>query len=278
MGGVAIARTVRALRRAVSAWRTAGERVALVPTMGALHEGHQALVRHGRRRADRVVVSIFVNPTQFGPNEDLSKYPRTFREDCRKLEGSADLVFAPGVEEMYPPGFATAIVVAGPAAAGLEDRFRPTHFRGVAIVVAKLLTQALPDVAMFGEKDYQQLLVVRRMAADLSLPVRIVPSPTIREPDGLAMSSRNRFHSPEERAKAPLIHRTLTACAEAIREGEPIEASLRKGRSTLVEAGFTLDYLEARDAETLAAPDRRPLRLLVAARLPSTRLIDNIAV
>lgn len=279
MSSLEVARSVAALRSAVAAWRAAGEQIALVPTMGALHEGHLALVRHGRERADRVVVSIFVNPTQFAPTEDLSKYPRTFDEDCRKLAGLAELVFAPGVEEMYPPGFVTTVSLAGPAIAGLEDRFRPTHFQGVATVVAKLFIQAMPDVAVFGEKDYQQLLVVTRMAADLSLPLTVVATPTIREPDGLAMSSRNRFLSAEERAKAPLVHRVLQDAAEAIRSGSPIEPALEQGRTGLVEAGFDLDYLEARDAETLApATEGRPLRLLVAARLPSTRLIDNIAV
>jgi pantoate--beta-alanine ligase len=280
MGGIAIARTVKALRRAVAAWRATGERVALVPTMGALHEGHLALVRHGRRKADRLVVSIFVNPTQFGQNEDLAKYPRTFREDCRKLEGLADLVFAPGVEEMYPPGFATTVSLAGPAAAELEDRFRPGHFTGVATVVAKLLMQAQPDIAIFGEKDYQQLLVVKRMVADLSLPVTIVASPTVREPDGLAMSSRNRFLSPQERAKAPLLYRILMECAETIRASRQSERPVEDGRARLVEAGFTLDHLEVRDAETLTVPNSpdRLLRLLAAARLPSTRLIDNVPV
>ena len=278
---VPVARTAKALRRAVGGWRGAGERVALVPTMGALHEGHLALVRQARRRAERVVVSIFVNPTQFGPAEDLSTYPRTFADDRRRLDGLADLIFAPAVEEMYPDGAATTVSLAGPAAAGLEDRFRPTHFPGVATVVAKLLIQAMPDIALFGEKDYQQLKVVTRMAADLHLPVRIVPGPTVREPDGLALSSRNRYLSAEERAKAPLLHRALQACARAIRSGTPLAQALTQARRTVISAGFDLDYLEARDAETLepvASAGKMPLRLLVAARIGTTRLIDNVAV
>ncbi|HEX2726962.1 MAG TPA: pantoate--beta-alanine ligase [Beijerinckiaceae bacterium] len=278
---VPVARTATALRQAVAGWRDAGEHIALVPTMGALHEGHLALVRQGRRRAGRVVVSIFVNPTQFGPGEDLSKYPRTFADDRRRLDGLADLIFAPAVEEMYPEGAATTVSVAGPAAVGLEDRFRPTHFPGVATVVAKLLIQATPDVALFGEKDYQQLKVVTRMAADLLLPVRIVPGATVREPDGLALSSRNRYLSPADRAKAPLLHRSLQACAAAVRAGAPLADALAQARQSVTSAGFDLDYLEARDAETLApvaSPGEAPLRLLVAARIGTTRLIDNIAV
>ncbi|HEY7384561.1 MAG TPA: pantoate--beta-alanine ligase [Beijerinckiaceae bacterium] len=278
---VPVARTAKALRRAVAGWRDAGERVALVPTMGALHDGHLALVRLAKRRAGRVVVSIFVNPTQFGPGEDLSKYPRTFADDRGRLEGLADLIFAPAVEEIYPDGAATTVSVAGPAAVGLEDRFRPTHFAGVATVVAKLLIQAMPDIALFGEKDYQQLKVVTRMAADLHLPVRIVPGPTVREPDGLALSSRNRYLSAEERAQAPLLHRTLQACAGAIRAGTPLEQALAQAHRSVTAAGFDLDYLEVRDADTLepvAAAGGAPLRILVAARLGTTRLIDNITV
>jgi pantoate--beta-alanine ligase len=280
MGAVAVADDVAALRRAVAEWRNAGERVALVPTMGALHAGHLSLVDLARKHAGRVVVSIFVNPTQFAPNEDFSRYPRTFDEDRRLLEGAADLVFAPSVEEMYPPGDATAVTPAGPAAAGLEDRFRPSHFTGVATVVAKLLIQAMPDVAVFGEKDYQQLKVVTRMAADLHLPVRIVPGPTMRDADGLALSSRNRFLSPDERRRAAEIHAVLARCARAIRGGSSVEAALADGRDRLRRAGFALDYLEARDAETLAPATKGSgaLRLLVAAKIGATRLIDNVAV
>jgi pantoate--beta-alanine ligase len=278
---IAAARTVKALRRAVGGWRRSGERVALVPTMGALHEGHLSLVRLAAKRADRVVVSIFVNPTQFAPDEDFSTYPRTFDEDRRKLGGLADLIFTPAVEEMYPPGSATTVALGGPAAVGLEDRFRPTHFQGVATVVAKLLIQALPDVALFGEKDFQQLMVITRMARDLHLPVRIVGGKTARERDGLALSSRNRYLSPEERAKAPLLYRALRACADDIRAGHaPATAAAHAARS-LIRAGFVVDYLEARQAPTLepvrSAGDG-PIRLLAAARLGRTRLIDNTPV
>src|SRR5829696_5171261 len=219
---MAIAPTVESLRRATAGWRGAGERIALVPTMGALHEGHLALARLARDRADRVVVSIFVNPTQFAPGEDFSSYPRTVEEDRRRLGGLADLIFTPAIEEMYPEGSATTVSVAGPAAAGLEDRFRPTHFQGVATVVAKLLIQAAPDAAVFGEKDYQQLKVIMRMTADLSLAVEIVPAPTVREPDGLALSSRNRYLSPEERRTAPALFANLRQAAESIREGRNV--------------------------------------------------------
>src|SRR5215213_8128799 len=214
---MAIAPTVETLRRATAGWRAAGERVALVPTMGALHEGHLALARLARDRADRVVVSIFVNPTQFAPGEDFSSYPRTLEEDRRRLGGLTDLIFTPAVEEMYPEGSATTVAVGGPAAAGLEDRFRPTHFQGVATVVAKLLIQVMPDLAVFGEKDYQQLKVVTRMTTDLCLPVEIVPALTVREPDGLAMSSRNRYLSSEERRTAPALFGILTRAAADIR-------------------------------------------------------------
>jgi pantoate--beta-alanine ligase len=277
---VPVVESVSALRQRVAAWRAAGDDVALVPTMGALHEGHLSLLQLARRHAKRAVVSIFVNPIQFAPNEDFSRYPRTFEKDRTKLGGSADLVFAPSVEEMYPPGDVTLVTLAGPATVGLEDRFRPTHFQGVATVVAKLLIQALPDIAVFGEKDYQQLKVIARMATDLHLPTRIVPGPTLREASGLAMSSRNRYLSPADREKAALVHSVLTRSATAIRAGTSIEAALKSGRETLEAAGFALDYLEARDSDTLALPGTAPeaLRLLVAARLGSTRLIDNLPV
>jgi pantoate--beta-alanine ligase len=277
----ATARTIKALRRAVAGWRGVGERVALVPTMGALHEGHLALVRLARQRADRVVVSIFVNPTQFAPNEDFSAYPRPLREDSRKLAGLADLVFVPSVDEMYPEGSATTVSLAGPAAVGLEDRFRPTHFQGVATVVAKLLIQAMPDVAIFGEKDFQQLKVVTRMARDLHLPTRILGGATVREPDGLALSSRNRYLSPDERTRAPQLYRALRDCAEAIHAGTDLAEAATEARAALASAGFDVDYVEARHAETLApvaSPADGPVRLLAAARLGATRLIDNIPV
>lgn len=278
---IATARTVQSLRSTIAGWRDRNEQIALVPTMGALHEGHLALMRLAREQAVRVVVSIFVNPTQFAPGEDFSAYPRPFEEDVDKLRKLADLVFAPSVEEMYPEGSATTVSLAGPAAVGLEDRFRPTHFQGVATVVAKLLIQAMPDVAIFGEKDYQQLKVVARMARDLHLPVRILGGATVREPDGLALSSRNRYLSPGERARAPRLHQALLACAEAIRDGADRAAALDDARTGLASAGLEVDYVEARDAETLApiaSSAEGAVRLLAAARLGRTRLIDNIPV
>jgi pantoate--beta-alanine ligase len=278
-----IAGTVATLRRSVSAWRGAGETVALVPTMGALHAGHLSLVRRARRLADRVVVSIFVNPAQFAPTEDFSTYPRTFDTDVELLaEEKADLVWAPkAVSVMYPDGFATRIVPEGPATAGLEDRFRPDFFKGVATVVAKLFTQVAPDVAVFGEKDYQQLKVVSRMARDLDLPLKVIGAATVRETDGLAMSSRNVYLSSEERAVAPVLHRVLTLCAEKIAKGRPMDTILSEGREAIERGGFVLDYLEARHAESLlpvrSAKDG-PVRLLVAAKLGKTRLIDNVGV
>lgn len=277
-----VVRTVKALRRVVRSWQAAGERVALAPTMGALHAGHIALVTAGQKRADRVVVSIFVNPTQFAPAEDLSKYPRTLAADRAMLTAAkADLIFAPAVPEMYPDGFATTVSLAGPAAAGLEDAFRPTHFAGVATVVCKLFTQCRPDIAMFGEKDYQQLQVVTHMARDLDLGVKVIGVPTVREADGLAMSSRNRFLAPAERETANVLHCAMSHAARGIRAGEPYADSLNEARSAVIKAGFALDYLELRDAATLApvaAVSEKPLRLLVAAKIGTTRLIDNVAV
>jgi pantoate--beta-alanine ligase len=288
MPQVPIFRTVKALRARVSGWQSAGERVALVPTMGALHAGHIALVMAGRRHAQRVVVSIFVNPTQFAPSEDLSRYPRTFAADRAKLtDARTDLIFAPTVPEMYPAGFATTVSLTGPAAAGLEDTFRPTHFPGVATVVCKLFTQCRPDLALFGEKDYQQLKVVTHMTRDLDLGVRIIGVPTVREPDGLAMSSRNRFLTPVERQTALVLHRQMQGAATAIRAGTEPETALSAARFAIAEAGFALDYLELREAGTLAPVNTkegfaslatRPLRLLVAASIGTTRLIDNIRV
>jgi pantoate--beta-alanine ligase len=277
----AIVRTIPALRRAVELFNRGGG-VALVPTMGALHKGHMALVQQARRRARRVVVSIFVNPTQFAPNEDFGSYPRELKKDIAALtEAKVDLVWVPTAAVMYPEGFATRIAPEGAATAGLEDRFRPHFFGGVATVVAKLLTQVTPDVALFGEKDYQQLRVITQMARDLDLPVKIVGVPTVREKDGLALSSRNVYLSAGERAAAPALYRVLKASAARIKKGEPIERVLDVGRIEIDVAGFTLDYLEARHALTLAPVTSRkdgPLRLLVAARIGRTRLIDNIAV
>jgi pantoate--beta-alanine ligase len=277
-----VIRAVPALKRAIAAFQTRRYKIALVPTMGALHAGHLALVRIAQRRADRVIVSIFVNPTQFAPNEDLQTYPRTFATDIAALAAlKTDLVWAPAVETMYPEGFATRIVPEGPATAGLEDTFRPHFFAGVATVVAKLLVQCEPDIAMFGDKDFQQLKVVTQLARDLGLKTRIVGVPIVREPDGLALSSRNRYLSPRERAAAPALYRVLRECAAGIAAGKPMAGVLDKGRDAITAAGFTLDYLEARHAETLAAvtsPRVGPIRLLVAARIGTTRLIDNIAV
>jgi pantoate--beta-alanine ligase len=276
-----VIRAVPVLKRAIAAFQTRRYKIALVPTMGALHAGHLALVRIAQRRADRVIVSIFVNPTQFAPNEDLQTYPRTFATDIAALAAlKTDLVWAPSVEAMYPEGFATRIVPEGPATAGLEDTFRPHFFAGVATVVGKLLIQCEPDIALFGEKDFQQLKVVTRLARDLGLKTRIVGAPIVREPDGLALSSRNRYLSPRERAAAPVLYRVLRECAAGMAAGKPMADVLARGRAAIAAAGFTLDYLEARHAETLAAvasPQAGPVRLLVAARIGTTRLIDNIA-
>jgi len=275
-----VVRTLARLRRTVGQWRADGDTVALVPTMGALHAGHLSLVRLARRRATRVVVSIFVNPAQFGLSEDFATYPRTFAADVKALrEEHADLVWTPAVADMYPDGFAVQVVPEGQAAVGLEDAARPHFFAGVATVVAKLLIQCQPDVAVFGEKDYQQLRVVIAMARDLDLPVKIIGAPTVREPDGLAMASRNVHLSADERAVAPVLYRVLKLCAEKIAAGRPVAAILAEGRETLERAGFRLDYLEVRDAGTLRrAAKGRPLRLLAAATLGRTRLIDNVAV
>ena len=250
--------------------------------MGALHAGHFSLVKIAKSRADQVIVSIFVNPTQFAPNEDLGSYPRTWAADLAALAKlKADLVWAPSAETMYPDGFATRIVPEGPAKVGLEDAFRPHFFAGVATVVAKLLIQCEPDFALFGEKDYQQLKVVTRLARDLGLKTRIVGAPVVRETDGLALSSRNRYLAPAERAAAPTLYRVLKDCAGRIKAGDPVEAVLDDSRAALTKAGFALDYLEARNAETLAplaAPATEPIRLLVAARIGGTRLIDNVGI
>jgi pantoate--beta-alanine ligase len=277
-----VIRALPALKRAIADFQTRRNKIALVPTMGALHAGHLALVRIAQRRADRVIVSIFVNPTQFAPNEDLKTYPRTFVTDIAALTAlKVDLVWAPLVETMYRDGFATRIVPEGPATAGLEDAVRPHFFAGVATVVAKLLIQCEPDVAMFGEKDFQQLKVVTQLARDLGLKTRIVGVPTVREKDGLALSSRNSYLSAGERAAAPTLYRVLRECAAGIASGKATGDVLAKGRAAITAAGFALDYLEVRHAKTLApivSPKAGPVRLLVAARIGTTRLIDNIAV
>ncbi len=275
-----IIRTRKALREWTGLEREEGQTVALIPTMGALHEGHLSLVEIGRRFCTRAVVSIFVNPTQFGPGEDFEKYPRTEEGDLAALEKiDADAVYMPAVQEIYPEGFATTVSVEG-IGAELEGQSRPGHFDGVATVVAKLLLQCLPEVAVFGEKDYQQLHIIRRVAADLDIPVAIMGGPIVREADGLAMSSRNRYLSKEERATAPKLHAILQDMARIIREGKSIEAALESGKKALSEAGFQVDYLELRDAETLQSMSvlTVPGRLLAAARLGVTRLIDNVSV
>lgn len=277
-----IVRTVPALRRALAPYRRRGQRIALVPTMGALHRGHLALVRQAQRRADRVVVSIFVNPTQFAPHEDFGSYPRRFATDIAALtQAKVDLVWAPSAAVMYPDGFATKLAPEGAARASLEDKFRPHFFGGVATVVAKLFTQVAPDFALFGEKDYQQLRVVTQMAKDLDLSLKVIGVPTVREKDGLALSSRNLYLSESERRVAPTLYHVLKAVAARINQGEPIEIVLEEGQHDIARAGFALDYLEARHALTLAPIAARkdgPIRLLVAAKIGKTRLIDNLGV
>jgi pantoate--beta-alanine ligase len=277
-----IARTVPALHRALADLRMRKATVALVPTMGALHDGHVSLARLARRRAKKVVVSIFVNPTQFAPTEDFGSYPRTWKSDVAKLAAEGvELIWNPDVKVMYPDGFATRIVPEGPATAGLEDRFRPHFFGGVATVVGKLFTQVRPDVAIFGEKDFQQLRVVSQMARDLDLGVRVVGSKTVRERDGLAMSSRNVYLSPEERQTAPILYRALTDSVRRRRGGDAVAAVSADAAATIAAAGFVVDYFEVRHAETLAPVGSikdGPLRILLAAKLGKTRLIDNVAV
>lgn len=277
-----IVTSIAALRARLSAWRRDGTRIGLVPTMGALHGGHLSLVREAAARTGKVVVSVFVNPAQFAPHEDFDRYPRTLDADTAKLAetGAADLVFAPSVAEMYPQGFATKIEVGGPSA-GLETDFRPHFFAGVATVVAKLLIAALPDIAMFGEKDYQQLLVVRRLAADLGLPVDIVGGAIMREADGLAMSSRNAYLKPDERRVAGQLNRILKDAAARARAGQAIADAEAQASSALLAAGFqSVDYVAVRDAASLAPLTTlsAPARILAAAKIGTTRLIDNMAV
>ena len=273
-------RTLDDLRGWSRGWHAAGERVALVPTMGALHAGHLALIEAARGRADRVVASIFVNPRQFGANEDLSRYPRREGTDARLLaDAGCDLLWLPDTDTMYPAGFATTVSVAG-VSERWDGAARPGHFDGVATVVAKLFHQVAPDVALFGEKDWQQLQVIRRMVADLDMDVAIVGVPTQRDDDGLALSSRNIYLDPDERARAVALPRALGEAARAIGRGDASDGALATAMASLAGAGFDLDYLALVDAETLApdpAPDR-PRRLLAAARLGTTRLIDNVEV
>jgi pantoate--beta-alanine ligase len=277
-----IVRTVPALRRALDSIRARKATTALVPTMGALHDGHVSLVRLAKRRATKVIVSIFVNPAQFAPTEDFNSYPRTWKADVARLAAeNVDLIWNPDVKTMYPEGFATRILTEGPATAGLEDRFRPHFFGGVTTVVGKLFTQVRPDFAIFGEKDFQQLRVVTRMAGDLDLGVKVIGSKTVRERDGLAMSSRNVYLSPEERRAAPTLYKAMKESAGRLRAGDDVEAAMAGGAELITQAGFALDYFEARHAETLApikSAKDGPVRILVAAKIGRTRLIDNVAV
>lgn len=274
-------RTLAELRQETARWRKAGLTYAVVPTMGAIHSGHTQLVSEGFKRADRVITTIFVNPKQFAAHEDLGKYPRDEAGDVMKLgQAGSHAIYLPATQEIYPPGFVTTVSLTGPAKAGLEDKFRPHFFNGVATVVAKLFTQTGADYAMFGEKDYQQLKVVTRMAKDLDIPIEVVGVPTVREADGLAKSSRNVYLSPGERQQALAIYRNLTAAAERIRGGSDPQSAVRAAARGLKADGFKVDYVAARDAETLALPQDRsgPLRLIAAAWLGKTRLIDNIPV
>ena len=279
--GLIVARTVAAMREHVALWKAEGDLVAVVPTMGALHDGHLALVRAAQRDCSRVIVTIFVNPTQFTEDEDLDAYPRGEAADLAKLQAlAADLAFLPGGDQMYPDGFATSVRIEGltEVLCGLE---RPAHFGGVATVVSKLFNQSQADRAYFGEKDYQQSLVVRRMARDLDIPIEIVPVPTVREPDGLAMSSRNVYLSKAQRAVAPVLYRVLSGMAKRMTEGETASAAINWGRAALESAGFDrIEYLEVRNAETLAPIDgaARNARVFVAAHMGETRLIDNVSV
>jgi pantoate--beta-alanine ligase len=278
------ARTVADLRRTVAGWRREGLTVGLVPTMGALHEGHISLVRLALARADRVVASIFINPTQFGPNEDLAAYPRDEAGDAARLaDAGCHLLFAPSVAEMYPPGVATVVTVSG-VSEPLDGQARPGHFAGVATIVAKLLNQARPDVAVFGEKDYQQLQVIRRMAADLDLGVEILGAPTARAQDGLALSSRNAYLTDDERRRAPELAAALTEAVSNLRAGAEVAGVEARAVGRLRAAGFgPVDYVEVRDAADLSrlGPGRllpgRSARILAAAWLGRARLIDNMA-
>jgi len=277
-----IVRTLPALRRALGSFNAKKATTALVPTMGALHDGHVSLVRLAKRRAARVIVSIFVNPTQFAPSEDFNSYPRTWKADLAKLAAEdVDLIWNPDVKTMYPYGFATSIVTEGPATSGLEDRFRPHFFGGVTTVVGKLFTQCRPNCAVFGEKDFQQLRVVTRMARDLDLGVKVIGSKTVRERDGLAMSSRNVYLTADERRAAPALFRAMQESARRLRAGDDIQAAMAGGAELAARAGFGVDYFEVRQAQTLApiaSVSDGPMRILAAAKIGKTRLIDNIAV
>jgi len=277
-----IVRTIADLRSHIASWRSTGARVGLVPTMGALHDGHLALVKTARAECERVVATIFVNPKQFAPNEDLDAYPRREEADLAMLRSAGiALVFMPGTAEMYPPGFATTVRVAGLTDC-LCGAHRPGHFDGVSTIVTKLLIQSLPDIAYFGEKDYQQLVVVRRLARDLDISVRIAGVPTVRDTDGLALSSRNAYLSPEERRVAPALARVLQRMAAAlVVQSAAVANELARGIADLESAGFAVEYLEIRDADTLAPVTETitgPARVFVAAHLGRTRLIDNLPI
>lgn len=278
---VPIVRTLAGLREIVAGWRRRNARVAVVPTMGALHEGHLSLVRAGLADADRVIVTLFVNPRQFNSQADLAAYPRTEDEDAAKLAPlGVHLLYAPEASEIYPEGFATTVSVGG-VGEGLCGAFRPGHFDGVATVVAKLFLQTGADAAFFGEKDFQQLHVVKRMARDLDIPIRIVACPTVREDDGLALSSRNVRLSPEERRVAPVLARVLVDSAAKLAAGADIDTQLEKARNAMVAGGYDrVEYLELRAEDDLAPIPvlDRPARLLAAAWLGKTRLIDNVTV
>jgi pantoate--beta-alanine ligase len=277
-----IVRNVEDLRKVVAKWRAEGLRLALIPTMGALHHGHLSLIRLAKTHVDRVVVSIFVNPMQFGPHEDFERYPRQEAEDAAKLrEVSTDLLYAPGVDVMYPKSFATTIHVAG-VTEGLCGALRPGHFDGVTTVVAKLLLQCLPDIAIFGEKDYQQFIALSRLCADLDIPAKIMPGPIIRESDGLATSSRNVYLTAEERRIAVTLSQVLRHIANEVSNGsDDFERLLSAGAEKLIAAGFrNVEYIEIRDSETLkpVTTIEHPARVLAAAWLGKTRLIDNMAI
>jgi pantoate--beta-alanine ligase len=278
--GITTSRTVADLRAHVAPWRKAGKSIALVPTMGALHAGHLSLVTLAKSKADRVVVSIFVNPIQFGPREDFNTYPRDEAGDIEKLRAAgADLVFAPNTAEMYPAGFSTKVSI-GDLTEDLCGANRPNHFDGVATVVTKLLLQCAPDMAIFGEKDYQQLLVIKHLVRDLNVPVEVLGGDIVREKDGLALSSRNAYLSPAERKTAPLLHQTISEVAAALARGEGADAACVAGRFKLEAAGFRVDYIAVRDPDTLK-PLSGPVkhaRVLAAAYLGKTRLIDNVPV
>ena len=272
-------RSVKDLRAQVAKWREASDTIALVPTMGALHAGHLSLIAVAKGHADRVVTSIFVNPAQFGPKEDYKHYPRDEAGDVEKLaEAGVDLIFTPDTVEMYPPGFATKVSLPS-LTEDLCGAARPNHFEGVATVVTKLLLQCSPDVAVFGEKDYQQLLVIKQLVRDLNIQVRIVSAPIVREADGLALSSRNGYLSPGERTTAPILHQVLIEAAAGLADGEGCDAVSGAARFKLEAKGFRVDYVAIRDPETLAplfGPIKGPARVMGAVHLGATRLIDNV--